>query len=54
MRHSLWGALVALGGLAAGPGEKVTFVKFDQARQQAAATGRPIAVYVAVNPDGSA
>lgn len=43
---------LAMAGSAVGS-ERVQWMKFDQAVAQAGMTGRPICVYVAVNPSGS-
>ncbi len=51
-RISLFGVLAlgaSLSGAAAGP----SWMKLDQALRYASATGKPICIYVAVNPNGS-
>jgi len=45
-------AVLALAGSASGL-ERVQWMKYDQALAQAGMTGRPVCVYVAVNPSGS-
>ena len=45
-------AALALTGAAFGT-ERVQWMKYDQAVAQAGMTGRPICIYVAVNPSGS-
>ena len=46
-------AFLALGGVAAAPDSNVRWMKFDEALARAAMNGQPIAVFVAVNPNGS-
>ena len=46
-------AALAMAGTAFGLDTRVQWMKYDQAVAQAGMTGRPICVYVAVNPSGS-
>ena len=47
-------AALAMAGTAFGTNDtRVQWMKYDQAVAQAGMTGRPICVYVAVNPSGS-
>ena len=46
-------ALLALAGTASARDSKIPWMKFDEALQRSAANGQPIAVFVAVNPNGS-
>ena len=47
-------AVAALALASSGFGfDRVQWMKFDQAVAQAGMTGRPVCVYVAVNPSGS-
>jgi hypothetical protein len=46
-------AVLALAGTAAARDARIPWMKFDEALQRAATNGQPIAVFVAVNPNGS-
>ena len=46
-------ALLALCGTAAARDSNVRWMKFDEALAKASMNGQPIAVFVAVNPNGS-
>lgn len=46
-------AIMALAGTAAARDSNVRWMKFDEALARAATNGQPIAVFVAVNPNGS-
>jgi hypothetical protein len=46
-------ALLALCGTAAARDSNVRWMKFDEALSRASTNGQPIAVFVAVNPNGS-
>lgn len=46
-------ALLALAGTASARDAKIPWMKFDEALQRSTANGQPIAVFVAVNPNGS-
>jgi hypothetical protein len=45
--------LLALAGTAAARDSGVRWMKFDEALAKASTNGQPIAVFVAVNPNGS-
>jgi len=46
-------AILALAGSAAARDSGVRWMKFDEALARSATNGTPIAVFVAVNPNGS-
>lgn len=46
-------AILALAAPAAARDSNVRWMKFDEALARAATNGQPIAVFVAVNPNGS-
>lgn len=46
-------AVLTLAGTASARDARIPWMKFDEALQRSAANGQPIAVFVAVNPNGS-
>ena len=46
-------AVLTLAGTASARDAKIPWMKFDEALQRSATNGQPIAVFVAVNPNGS-